>query len=96
MLSTGPHGRSPTALETREMKTVKVLIADDHRLMLTGVRRALDDADDIEVVDEVELRHAGAARRGAHRARRPPPRHPHARASGSSLGGSAAATRTCA
>jgi DNA-binding NarL/FixJ family response regulator len=34
-------------------KTVKVLIADDHRLMLAGVRRALDSSEGIEVVDEV-------------------------------------------
>jgi DNA-binding NarL/FixJ family response regulator len=39
--------------EHAEMKAVKVLIADDHRLMLTGVRRALDGAADIEIVEEV-------------------------------------------
>jgi DNA-binding NarL/FixJ family response regulator len=32
---------------------VKVLIADDHRLMLAGVKRALDGEKDIKVVDEV-------------------------------------------
>ena len=52
MLSTG-HTAAHRPRSKLEMKTVKVLIADDHRLMLTGVRRALDDADDIEVVDEV-------------------------------------------
>ena len=31
---------------------MKVLIADDHRLMLEGIRRALEAADDIEVVGE--------------------------------------------
>ncbi len=31
---------------------MKVLLADDHRLTLTGVRRALESADDIEVVGE--------------------------------------------
>lgn len=36
---------------------MKVLIADDHRLMLEGIRRALEDADDIEVVGEA---HTGA------------------------------------
>ena len=35
------------------MTPVKVLIADDHRLMLAGVRRALAGADDIEIVEEV-------------------------------------------
>jgi DNA-binding NarL/FixJ family response regulator len=35
------------------MTPVKVLIADDHRLMLAGVRRALSGTDDIEIVDEV-------------------------------------------
>jgi DNA-binding NarL/FixJ family response regulator len=31
---------------------VKLLIADDHRLMLQGIRRALEDAGDIEIVGE--------------------------------------------
>jgi DNA-binding NarL/FixJ family response regulator len=31
---------------------MKVLIADDHRLMVEGIRRALADADDIEIVGE--------------------------------------------
>jgi DNA-binding NarL/FixJ family response regulator len=31
---------------------MKVLIADDHRLMLQGIRRALEVADDIEIVGE--------------------------------------------
>jgi DNA-binding NarL/FixJ family response regulator len=31
---------------------MKVLIADDHRLMVEGIRRALAEADDIEVVGE--------------------------------------------
>jgi DNA-binding NarL/FixJ family response regulator len=31
---------------------LKVLIADDHRLMLEGIRRALEAADDIEIVGE--------------------------------------------
>jgi DNA-binding NarL/FixJ family response regulator len=34
-------------------KAVKVLIADDHRLMLAGVRRALNVSEGIEIVDEV-------------------------------------------
>jgi DNA-binding NarL/FixJ family response regulator len=32
--------------------TLKVLIADDHPLMLQGIRRALEKSDDIEVVGE--------------------------------------------
>ncbi len=36
---------------------MKVLIADDHRLMLQGIRRALERAPDIEVVGEA---HSGA------------------------------------
>ena len=32
--------------------TLKVLIADDHPLMLQGIRRSLDASDDIEVVGE--------------------------------------------
>jgi DNA-binding NarL/FixJ family response regulator len=33
---------------------VRVLIADDHRLILDGIRRALLEADDIEVVGEAQ------------------------------------------
>ena len=36
---------------------MKVLIADDHRLMLAGIRRALEQAEDIEVVGEA---HSGS------------------------------------
>jgi len=31
---------------------MKVLIADDHRLIVEGIKRALEDADDFEVVGE--------------------------------------------
>ena len=31
---------------------IKILIADDHKLMLEGIRRVLDEADDMEVVGE--------------------------------------------
>ena len=31
---------------------IKVLIADDHKLMLEGIRRALDEVEDMEVVGE--------------------------------------------
>jgi DNA-binding NarL/FixJ family response regulator len=31
---------------------LKVLLADDHPLVLTGIRRALEEADDIEIVGE--------------------------------------------
>jgi DNA-binding NarL/FixJ family response regulator len=34
------------------MRRIKVLIADDHRLMLEAIRAALRDADDIEIVGE--------------------------------------------
>ncbi len=34
------------------MSTIRVLLADDHPLMLEGVRRALEEADDLEVVGE--------------------------------------------
>ncbi len=34
------------------MKRLKVLLADDHRLMLAGIKRALEAADDIEIVGE--------------------------------------------
>jgi DNA-binding NarL/FixJ family response regulator len=37
------------------MRTLKVLIADDHRLMLEAIRLALADADDIEVVGEATI-----------------------------------------
>jgi DNA-binding NarL/FixJ family response regulator len=34
---------------------MKVLIADDHKLMVEGIRRALEPAEDIEVVGEASL-----------------------------------------
>jgi DNA-binding NarL/FixJ family response regulator len=37
------------------MDTLRVLVADDHRLMLAAVRRALADADDFEIVGEVSV-----------------------------------------
>jgi DNA-binding NarL/FixJ family response regulator len=33
---------------------IKVLLVDDHQLMLAGIRRALDEVDDLEVVGEAE------------------------------------------
>jgi DNA-binding NarL/FixJ family response regulator len=33
---------------------IKVLLADDHRLILSGIRRALDEVEDLEVVGEAE------------------------------------------
>ena len=33
---------------------IKILLADDHRLILAGIRRALEEVDDIEVVGEAE------------------------------------------
>jgi two-component system, NarL family, response regulator LiaR len=37
------------------MDTLRVLVADDHRLMLAAVRRALDNAEGFEVVGEVSV-----------------------------------------
>ena len=39
----------------RLLKTLRVLVADDHRLMLAAVRRALSDAHDFEIVSEVSV-----------------------------------------
>jgi DNA-binding NarL/FixJ family response regulator len=39
----------------RRLATFRVLVADDHRLMLAAVRRALADAEDFEIVDEVSV-----------------------------------------
>src|SRR5215210_5442256 len=33
---------------------IRVLLADDHRLILAGIRRALDEVEDLEVVGEAE------------------------------------------
>jgi DNA-binding NarL/FixJ family response regulator len=35
--------------------TFRVLVADDHRLMLAAVRRALAEADDFEIVQEISV-----------------------------------------
>ena len=37
------------------MRTLKVLVADDHRLMVEAIRVALADAEDIEVVGETTM-----------------------------------------
>ena len=34
--------------------SIKVLLADDHRLILAGIRRALEEVEDLEVVGEAE------------------------------------------
>ena len=39
---------------TAALTTLRVLVADDHRLMLTAVRRALGRSEDVEVVGEVD------------------------------------------
>jgi DNA-binding NarL/FixJ family response regulator len=38
-----------------EMAPLRVLVADDHRLMLAAIRRALADATDFEIVHEVSV-----------------------------------------
>jgi DNA-binding NarL/FixJ family response regulator len=38
--------------ETDEPPAIRVLIADDHPLIIAGIRRTLDDVDDIKVVGE--------------------------------------------
>ena len=42
----GPHDR--------ERKTIKVLLADDHPLIIAGIRRTVEHLDDIEVVGEAQ------------------------------------------
>jgi DNA-binding NarL/FixJ family response regulator len=37
------------------VKTLRVLVADDHRLMQAAIRRALADAEDFEIVHEVSV-----------------------------------------
>ena len=39
----------------RQLDTLRVLVADDHRLMLAAVRRAFADAEDFEIVGEVSV-----------------------------------------
>src|SRR5687768_2378976 len=40
---------------TAAVKTLRVLVADDHRLMQAAIRRALAGADDFEIVHEVSV-----------------------------------------
>ena len=51
--------RGDLRLETKGfaagLNTVRVLVADDHRLMLAAVRRALSDAEDFEIVSEISV-----------------------------------------
>ena len=49
------------------MKKLRVVIADDHRLMLEAVKAALETADDIEIVGEARLGREGAPARRAGR-----------------------------
>ena len=39
----------------RRLNTLRVLVADDHRLMLAAVRRAFSDVEDFEIVAEVSV-----------------------------------------
>jgi DNA-binding NarL/FixJ family response regulator len=55
-------------MRASERATLKVLIADDHPLILQGLRRTLDDCDDIDVVGEA---HTGAEVLGLAERRRP-------------------------
>ena len=48
-----PRGRIRT-MTAATTSTLRVLIADDHRLMLAAVRRALSRAEGVEVVGEVD------------------------------------------
>jgi DNA-binding NarL/FixJ family response regulator len=41
-------------VDAQRRMTIKVLLADDHRLILEGIRRALASVDDIEIVGEAE------------------------------------------
>ena len=54
-----PAGRLPAETSRRaplrRSDTFRVLVADDHRLMLAGVRRALAEAEDFEIVGEVSV-----------------------------------------
>ena len=47
--------RDETEEGLRPMRSLKVLIADDHRLILEAIRLVLDEADDIEVVAEASI-----------------------------------------
>jgi DNA-binding NarL/FixJ family response regulator len=48
-------GKSLREKGTAALNTFRVLVADDHRLMLAAVRRALADAEDVEIVGEVSV-----------------------------------------
>jgi len=50
----GPWNGPPTK-GLRQMDILRVLVADDHRLMLAAVRRALAEAEDFEIVGEVSV-----------------------------------------
>jgi DNA-binding NarL/FixJ family response regulator len=50
----GDAREGKSALSTRA-GTLRVLVADDHRLMQAAIRRTLDDADDFEVVGAVSI-----------------------------------------
>ena len=67
------------------MNTLRVLVADDHRLMLAAVRRALADAEDIEIVGEVSVGSQVVPAVARDEAKRRAARHADARARRSCL-----------
>jgi len=51
------EARGPAAVDVGRRRPMKVLIADDHQLMLDGIRAALERCDDLEIVGEA---HSGS------------------------------------
>ena len=49
---TGAAGRRQTPSDSEGRVSVRLVIADDHRLILDGIKRALADADGFEIVGE--------------------------------------------
>ena len=58
-LATRTRGEAlvPAVLETGRRRPMKVLIADDHQLMLDGIRSALERCEDLQIVGEA---HSGS------------------------------------
>ena len=65
-LGTASDGES-----TMSISPLRVLIVDDHPLILEGIRRGLDRTENIEVVGEAQNASAAIAKRSTRRKRAP-------------------------
>ncbi len=52
VVTTNQHHKDESRMDGEERSAIRVLIADDHPLIIAGVRRTIEQAEDLEVVGE--------------------------------------------